>query len=251
MIALRTFWNSITDIFEELFVSIAANVLFCLIALPLPYVAFVLWQEALYPGAVILALLAPIPLAVASGGLTHLARHIADGKAVKWSTISDGIRQNIRRRITIWYLWSAVFYACFFNIWFYGSAEGMPFYLAALFFDLTILWLGYLAFLLPMSARYPDQSLPTLLRNSAGVMFSIAGSMILMAIIASLLFIMSSLLLILMIFFFWIFVTLWGTRLTDASIKIILDRQEQEQASADDYTDDDGPRQPKGQVRPK
>ncbi len=250
MIAFRTFWESCLVIFEELFITIAANLLWCVLALPLPYFAFILWQEQLYPGAIILALLAPLMMGLTSGAMTRLARYLADGKAVKWELLLDGIREQPLRRIKIWYLWSVVFYACLFNVWFYGSSDGMPFYLAALFFDLTILWLGYLAFLLPMSERYPDHSLPTLLRNSAGIMFTISGSMIIIALLMSMLFILSSLFLILMFFFFWIFATLWGTHMTDASIKIVLDRQEQAQAKSDSDTDE-GPRQPKGQIRPK
>ena len=121
-------------------------------------------------------------------------------------------------------------------------------YLFFLFFDLVLFWLMYLAFLMPLSMRFPQQSIRLLMRNAAGLMFTIPGSMIIMLLITTLLLAVSVISVIVLVFFFAIFVTLWGTHMVDAAIKVIEDRE----ASSDDVSDEqDSVRRPAGQIRPR
>lgn len=247
MLALRTFWAGCKDYFEELFLNVLINVLWCLIALPLPILLYGNFTAQYYVGAVILALLAPLPLAVANGGLAHLARRIADGRAVSIRNVWDSLWVNLRKRIVLHYVWAGVFYTCLFNMWFYSNTATMPIVFTILFFDLSILWLGYLAYLLPLSELQPDAPLRVTMRNAAGLMFTIAGSSLIMIVIASLLFVASSLVIILHLLLFATLMTFWGTHITDAAIAIIKERQ----ANAAQSLENPENRTPSGQIRPK
>jgi hypothetical protein len=116
-----------------------------------------------------------------------------------------------------------------------------------LFFDLSILWLGYLAYLLPLSELQPEAPLGVTMRNAAGLMFTIAGASLIMILIASLLFVASSLVIILHVLLFATLVTFWGTHLTDAAIAVVKERQE----NATQSTENNDDRAPSGQIRPK
>jgi hypothetical protein len=247
MFAFRTFWAACKDYFEELFLNVFMNVLWCLIALPLPILLYGNFTAKYYVGTVILALLAPLPLAIANGGLAHLARRIADGRAVSIRNVWDSLWINLRKRVILHYVWAIVFYTCLFNMWFYSNTATMPLALTILFFDLSILWLGYLAYLLPLSELQPEAPLGVTMRNAAGLMFTIAGASLIMILIASLLFVASSLVIILHVLLFATLVTFWGTRLTDAAIAVVKERQEQASLT----TDNSENRAPSGQIRPK
>jgi hypothetical protein len=247
MLALRTFWAGCKDYFEELFLNVFMNVLWCLIALPLPILLYGNFTAQYYVGAVILALLAPLPLAIANGGLLHLARRIADGRAVSMRNVWDSLWVNLRKRIVLHYVWAGVFYTCLFNMWFYSNTATMPIAFTILFFDLSILWLGYLAYLLPLSEIQPDAPLRVTMRNAAGLMFTIAGSSLIMIVIASLLFVASSLVIILHLLLFATLMTFWSTHLTDTAIAVVKDRQAQTAST----TEDNDNRAPSGQIRPK
>jgi hypothetical protein len=247
MLAFRTFWAGCKDYFEELFLNVFMNVLWCLIALPLPILLYGNFTAKYYVGAFILAVLAPLPLAIANGGLAHLARRIADGRAVSMRNVWDSLWINLRKRIILHYVWAIVFYTCIFNMWFYSNTATMPLALTILFFDLSILWLGYLAYLLPLSEIQPEASLSVTMRNAAGLMFTIAGSSLIMIVIASLLFVASSLVIILHLLLFATLMTFWGTRLTDAAIATVKERQEH----ATQTTENNDNRAPSGQIRPK
>jgi len=106
MIAFRTFWAACIDLFEELFLVFAANALWCAVAIPLPYLAVVFAQRELYLGMVVCALLAPLPFALASGGLTTLARRFVDGKATPWRELLSGVRVNMGQRVLVMYVWA-------------------------------------------------------------------------------------------------------------------------------------------------
>lgn len=247
MLAFRTFWAGCKDYFEELFLNLFVNVLWCVIALPVPILLYGNFNAKYYVGAAILAVLAPLPLAIANGGLAHLARRIADGRAVNIRNVWDSLWVNLRKRIVLHYVWSVVFYTCVFNMWFYSNNTTMPIAFTILFFDLSILWLGYLAYLLPLSELQPDAPLRVTMRNAAGLMFTIAGSSLIMTLIASLLFVASSLVVILHLLVFATIMTFWGTHLTDAAIALVKERQSQ----TDQSLTNNETRAPSGQIRPK
>lgn len=193
-------------------------------------------------------ILAPFGLACAGGGVTYVSRQMIDGKAVSWRDVVNGMTVQYKRQVVLYMIWCGVLYTCGFNMWFYSSTSGNIQFLTFIFFDLVLFWLAYLAFLMPLSMRFPNQSIRVLMRNAAGLMFTIPGSMVIMLIVTALLLAISVASVIVLVFFFAIFVTLWGTHMVDAAIKIIEDRE----ATADEETDDnDGVRRPAGQIRPR
>ncbi|MFZ9859281.1 MAG: hypothetical protein ACO3F2_13215 [Roseiflexaceae bacterium] len=249
MIAFRTFWQACINIFEDLFIVLLANVMWVIIALPLPYLAVTfLINTTTVPGGILMLLLIPFALAFASGGLTYLARQIIDGKAVRIPDIWYGMRFQYKRQLQLYALWCVVLYTLAFNMWFYSQTTGNLQILTFLFFYLTIFWMMYLAFLMPLSRRFPDHSIRLLMRNAAGLMFTVAGSMIIMMVLTAVLLAISLVSVIVMVFFFAIFTTLWGTHMVDAAIKIIEDRESE---SDDDGDTHDAARRPAGQIRPR
>lgn len=86
------------------------------------------------------------------------------------------------------------------------------------------------------------------MRNAAGLMFTVPGSMIIMLILTTVLFAISAVTVIVMVFFFAMFTTLWSTHMVDAAIKIIEDRETE---SDDDSDTHDAARRPAGQIRPR
>lgn len=250
MIAFRTFWASCIDIFEELFLVFAANALWCVVAIPLPYLAVVFAQSELYLGMVVCALLAPLPFALASGGLTTLARRFVDGKATPWRELLSGVRVNMGQRVLVMYVWAGVFYTCLVNIWFYSNQTDFAYsYFVAFFFvDIALLWLTLLAFLLPVHEILGKAPLGKIFRNALGLMFSVAGAALVILVIGSAMFVFATLFEIVMIFIFGMFLALWGARTTDVAIARLQDRISAEAGVTDEAS---GERRPAGQVRPK
>jgi len=250
MIAFRTLWAACVDIFEELFLVFAANALWCAVAIPLPYLVVVFAQRELYLGMVICALLAPLPFALASGGLTTLARRFVDGKATPWRELLSGVRVNMGQRVKVMYVWAGVFYTCLVNIWFYANQPDFAYaYFVAFFFvDVALLWLTLLAFLLPVHEILGTAPLGKIFRNALGLMFSVAGAALVILVIGSALFVFSTVIFIVMIVFFGMFLALWGTRTTDVAIARLQDSIAAEAQKADEES---GERRPAGQVRPK
>ncbi|MFN7472874.1 MAG: hypothetical protein ACK5S9_14640 [Roseiflexaceae bacterium] len=250
MIAFRTLWAACVDIFEELFLVFAANALWCAVAIPLPYLVVVFAQRELYLGMVVCALLAPLPFALASGGLTPLARRFVDGKATPWRELLSGVRVNMGQRVKVMYVWAGVFYTCLVNIWFYANQPDFAYaYFVAFFFvDVALLWLTLLAFLLPVHEILGTAPLGKIFRTALGLMFSVAGAALVILVIGSALFVFSTLVYIVMIFFFGMFLALWGTRTTDVAIARLQDSIAAEAQKADEES---GERRPAGQVRPK
>ncbi|MCE2853363.1 MAG: hypothetical protein ACK5C8_10525 [Roseiflexaceae bacterium] len=250
MIALRTFWLSCKDFFEEMFLSIFANALWCIMVAPLALLVYQNMVAGFFAGALLLGIAVFILFVVANGALSYLARRVVDGLAVSWRDLITGMRINFGKRVAVHAVWAGVLLTCVFNMWFYGNTAQIPSNIAVplivLFFDLTLLWVIYLAFLLPVLARQPDSSLGMIFRNAAGLMFTNAFASLLMLVIASLLFVISALLLILLLLFFAIIMAYWSTHMTDAAIKVVLDRQ-----AAQTESDATNERAPSGQVRPK
>jgi len=249
MIAFRTFWQACINIFEDLFIALLANVVWVIVALPLPYLAVTfLINESTIPGGILVLLLIPFVLALAGGGVTYVSRQIIDGKAVRVPDVWYGMTVQYKRQVKLYAIWCLVLYTCAFNIWFYSSTQGNFQFLTFLFFDLILFWFAYLAFLMPLSMRLPDQPIRQLMRNAAGLMFTVAGSMVIMLIITTALLAISVISVIVLVFFFAIFTTLWGTHMVDAAIKVIEDRE----SAPDEETDShDGVRRPAGQIRPR
>lgn len=250
MTALRTFWLSCKDFFEEMFLSIFANALWCIMVAPLALLAYQNAVAGFMLGALLIGVALFALFVVANGALSYLARRVVDGLAVSWRDLITGMQLNWRKRLAVHAVWTGVLLTCLFNMWFYSSTAQIPSTIAVplivLFFDLTLLWVIYLAFLLPVMTRQPDSSLGMIFRNAAGLMFTNAFASLLMLVIASLLFVVSALLLILLLLFFAIIMAYWSTHMTDAAIKVVLDRQ-----AAQTTTDDADERTPSGQVRPK
>lgn len=247
MLALRTFWGACKDVFEDMFLVVAGNLFWCVVGLPLPYLAIVMLQKELYFGAIVCALVAPLPFAIASGTITTLARRMVDGKATPWALLLSGVRLQLGRRVVVMYLWAAVLYTALVNMWFYGSmafANGM---VSIFFFDIALIWLTLLGFLLPIHETLGAVPYGRLFRNAIGLMFFVALPALVFLVIGSGLLVLSVLTILPMFFFFGVFMALWGTRLSDAAIALL---DEKTNASASEPAEPTG-RQPAGQVRPR
>lgn len=252
MIALRTFWLSCKDFFEEMFLNIFANVIWCIMVAPLAMLTYQNASQGFLVGATLLGAVTFVSLTLANGALSYLANRIVDGAAVSWRDIWHGMKTNTRKRFVVHAIWCGVLFTCLFNMWFYSNNTQIPTNIAVpllvVFFDITLLWLIYLGFLLPVLTRQPDASTGVIFRNAAGLMFTNAFASLLMLVIASVLCVVSVMLLIVFLLFYVIIMALWGTHMTASAVKVVLDRQAA-QATANDAASHE--RTPGGQVRPK
>ncbi len=251
MLALRTFWFSCKDFFEEMFLSIFANAIWCAMVVPLALLVYQNATAGYLLGAGLLGIVNFALLVLANGALSQLARRVIDGAAVSWRDLVTGMRDNLRKRVAVHLIWCGVLLTCLFNIWFYSNTTQIPntiaFPLIVIFFDLTLLWVIYLGFLLSVTTRQPEASVGVIFRNAAGLMFTNAFASLLMLVIASVLFLVSAVLLILLLLFYAIIMAYWSTRMTDEAVKVVLDRQ----AAQVETSAEGGERTPSGQVRPK
>lgn len=247
MLAFRTFWGACKDVFEDMFLVIAANLMWCVVALPLPYIAMVFFQQQLYLGAAICAVLAPVPFAIANGGVTWLARRMVDGKATPWRMLLQGVPLNLGRRIVVAYIWAAVLYTAAINMWFYSTVSFANGMIAIFFFDVAVIWLALLGFLLPIHETLGPVPYGRLLRNAVGLMFFVALPALIFLVLGGALFVFGVLTILPLVFFWGVFMALWGTRLSDAAIALLEERTQHEAQAPTES----GERRPAGQVRPK
>lgn len=249
MIAFRTFWQACINVFEDLFTVLIANVMWVLVALPVPYLAVTfLLNPTTIPGGILMLAVMPFTLALAGGGVTYVSRNMIDGKVVSWRDVLRGMTIQYKRQLALYALWSVVLYTCVFNMWFYSNTTGNIQFLTFIFVDLILFWVMYLAFLMPLSMRFPQQSLRVLMRNAAGLMFTVPWSMIIMMVITAIVLTISVISVIVLVFFFAMFTTLWGTHMVDTAIKIIEDRENVGDEETDTH---DAARRPAGQIRPR
>src|SRR5262245_9234994 len=96
MTIFRVLWLSLKDVFDELFTLIAVNLLWVVLSTPLVLVAVFLFSAGSTVPAIIVALLAVLPLGPSNAGLYTIAQRVSEGRVIGWRLFFEGFREYLR-----------------------------------------------------------------------------------------------------------------------------------------------------------
>jgi len=247
----RTFWKSVRELFDDLFILAIVNILWVLInALAL----LVIWVAATSGsiGFVGLALLLSVlSFGPSNAGLYAIAERVTDGRTSSWRDFFAGLRANAKLSWQVYGLWMFVLVVFLFNMQFYGlNGSQISAFLTVLFLYLLVVWFGILIYIGPLMLIQTDKRIRVIARNAALMTFGrplfTLGTLILMAII----FVTSVWLVILLFTITFSFLALWGFR---ATLTLIAEAEARRNASAEraGQADVPAPKGRGGQVRPR
>ena len=163
----RTFWRSVKDLFEDLFILGIVNILWVLINAPL---GLALLLVANSTGLIfIVLLLGVLTIGPANAGLYAIAERVADGRTSSWRDFFAGLRANAVLSWKVYGLWMLGLLVILFNLQFYnlnGSLFGSI--VSILFLYLGLVWFGTLIYIGPLMQIQTDKRIRTIARNAAG-----------------------------------------------------------------------------------
>lgn len=226
--AFRVFWQAGKDLFDELFGLMLANLLWVLISVPLLGIAVALFIGGSPIIAGIVALLAVLPLAPASAGLTLIAERVSEGRTFNWRLFFDGFRAP---RVLAWQnygLWMLGLVLILVNLGFYGGISSpIGAFLSVLFLYILLIWFSLLIYLGPLSVLQEDKRLRMIWRNAALLTLGRPVFTLLTALIMVILGALSVLIPLLLILIAPAFFAVWGFRATQAAIADAEERRRQ------------------------
>jgi uncharacterized membrane protein YesL len=132
---LRVIWQAIRDFFDEFVTLLFANLTWSLISLPLLSLTWALLGRGMPAPALVLGLLAILPMAPATLALSALAYQVSEGIVISWRGYLSTIRRYARLAWQALGLWHLGLIVIVVDIWFYS---GMGNLFGA---TLTIFWL--------------------------------------------------------------------------------------------------------------
>ncbi|MBK9715698.1 MAG: DUF624 domain-containing protein [Kouleothrix sp.] len=166
----RTFWRSVKDLFEDLFILGIVNILWVLINAPL---GLALLLVANSTGLIfIVLLLGVLTIGPANAGLYAIAERVADGRTSSWRDFFAGLRANAVLSWKVYGLWMLGLLVILFNLQFYnlnGSLFGSI--VSILFLYLGLVWFGTLIYIGPLMQIQTDKRIRTIARNAALMTF--------------------------------------------------------------------------------
>jgi hypothetical protein len=164
--------RALKAVYDELFLCVYLSVLWWVGAIPLLLVIYAaIVFVPLGWGVLILGiplmLLALIPSAAATNGLTLVANRAANYKRVDSSFFWEGARANIRRSWLLYVINIGIPILLGINIWFYFAAEGYWRFLGIFFVWLLILAFMMGQYVFPLFWQQDEPDIKLVLRNAA------------------------------------------------------------------------------------
>jgi uncharacterized membrane protein YesL len=166
----RTFWRSLKDLFDDLFVLVVVNVLWTLINTPLALGLLISASNATL--FYIVLLLGVLTLGPSNAGLYAVAERVADGRTSSWRDFIAGIRAHPALSWKVYGLWMLGLIVILINLQFYtqiGSTIGS--FLYVLFVYFAVVWFGVLLYIGPLMQLQTDKRIRTIARNAALMTF--------------------------------------------------------------------------------
>lgn len=251
MNVFRTFWLSLKDLFDELFILALVNLLWVFINGTLATMTIWLLGAGAYLTALLAALACLFTLGPTTAGLYSVAQHIIEGRATTWSTFFSGLRQYARLSWRVYGLWSIGLLLIITNIRFYNHIPtNTGLFLSILFLYLLLVWLAICIYIGPLMLIQEDKRLHLIVRNAVlmalGRPFFTFITLVMMLAIG----LLSLWLLFLPIALTFSFFTLWSFRATELLITEATARR----AALDQQTishDTDTEKGRRGQARPR
>lgn len=215
----RVFWQAGKDLFDELFGLMLANFLWVLISTPLLGGAFALFVGGSPILAGVVALLAVLPMAPASAGLTLISERVSEGRTFSWRLFFDGFRAARVLAWQIYGLWMLGLVLIIVNLGFYGGITSpVGAFLTVLFLYILLIWFSFLIYLGPLSVIQADKRLRTIWRNAALLTLGRPVFTLITALIMVILGALSVFIPLLLILLAPAFFAVWGFRATQAAI---------------------------------
>lgn len=247
---LRPMWLALRDMFDEFALLLGCNLIWCLLSLPLLWVAYALLTAGATVPAAVVAMLEVLPAGPATAGISYVANRVSESRATGFGEFFSAIRRYARQSWLILGIWMLGLLICLFNIGFYiGLSNLLGTILIGLGIYLLISWLGLLIYLFPLLIMQEQFSL-SLLARSAALMVAGRPIFTLASLALMLLLIWASLITLAPLFIFTtVLLNIWSARATHTLIDDARRRRENAELQTEPTPVEEKGR--KGQVRPK
>lgn len=167
MRAFRAFWAACKDAFDELRWIAVNNLVWAILSIPLLFFAFNAFVAGFWLFAVVLSMLAVIPLGPSTAALVAVSYKISDGRAVKWADYFSAMRQYAVSSWKVMGIWMAVLLFIVLDLFFYsGIANAFGFGMTIFWFYVLVLWFGTLIYVFPLLILQEQFNLRQLARNT-------------------------------------------------------------------------------------
>jgi uncharacterized membrane protein YesL len=250
MSVFTTFWQSVKDLFDELFSLTLANLLWLLISAPLTIVAGLFIYVGSLGLAAVVALLNVLLVAPATAGLYSVAQRVAEGRVTTWRVFFAGFREYLLPSWRVYGVWALGLMLILVNLQFYNRLNSsVGFFLIPLFLSVLLVWLALLIYIGPLLLLQSDKRLRVIARNAFLMALGRPIFTLLTLIMMLVIFGASLWLVILPFVLTFAFLALWSFRATS---RLIADAEAQRAARAGKVVVDQPPAKGRGgQVRPR
>lgn len=168
----RVFWQSLRDVFDEMFLLILTNLVWCVLTLPLLGLALFSLLNLFIVPATVLAVLAILPLGPATAGLYTIAQRTTEGRTSKISDFIAGMRQHARFSWQVYGVWMVGLIIIIYNLGFYSSmSNAISSFLFILVLYVLAIWFALLIYIGPLMLLQTDKRILLLARNAALMVF--------------------------------------------------------------------------------
>ncbi len=244
----RTFWKSGRELFEELLIVMACNMLWLLVNLPLGLALLITWSLGAIGPLIAVLMLGTLSFGPSNAGLCVIAQRITEGRTSNWRHFVDAMREYAVLSWKIYGWWLLGLVVIIFNLQFYNlNGSTISAFIAIVFLYFLIVWCGLLIYIGPLMVLQTDKRVRVIARNAALMTFGrplfTLGTLILMVMVLGL----SIYLVFLAIVGAFAFLALWSFR---ATLTLIAEA-EARQAAAEANPTGDSPKGRGGQVRPR
>lgn len=164
-----TIWQSVIDVYDNLFPMVGMNLLWLLLSVPLvaigALVLVVLGIEPTWAGivAMLVVILAPSP---ASVGIHNYARHLAIDERVDFELFWSGLRTFWKPSLALFAIAIGMLALLAINLMFYLNNDSLLRFVAILWFYGIILWFLMLLNMNALLVEQENKSIKLILRNS-------------------------------------------------------------------------------------
>lgn len=250
--SFKIFWQSIRDLFDEVFVLMLANLVWVAINLPLMGLAIFLsvGAPALGLAAFLIGLL---PLGPSTVGLYTIVERIADGRVAKAGQLFDGFRQYRRLSWNIYLPWGLGLAIILVNLYFYAQLSStLGSFLFFAFLYLTLVWFALLIYIGPLLLIQRDKRLRVVARNASLMALGRPIYTLITLVLMGVIMFVSYWLILPLFLFTFSFLALWSYRATTRLIKDAEARQAAREAkTAGSESQMSGEKGRGGQVKPR
>lgn len=168
----RVFWRAVRDVFEDMFLLILTNIVWCVVVWPLLGLAAFSLINGFWGPATLFGLLAILPLGPAMGGLYTIAQRTTEGRTSKVANFFEGMREHARIGWKVYGIWMVGLVTILFNIGFYTSLPStIGAFLQILFLYILAMWFALLIYVGPLMLLQSDKRVRVIARNAALMTF--------------------------------------------------------------------------------